>query len=61
MTRDPNEVLSVSQVMRELGRCRNTVYARIKDGSLRATKRGNLFYIRRAWLEEFLAAEDIPA
>jgi excisionase family DNA binding protein len=56
---DPDEVLSIRQVMEALGVSRNTVYARIKDGSLRATKQSGLFYIRRRWVNEFLG-EDEP-
>jgi len=53
MSDDP--VLTAHQVADELGVHYQTVRGYILRGELRAAKRGNRWFIRRSWLEEFLA------
>lgn len=61
-TRDPNEVLSPKQAVRELGDdiSYQTLMKHIHDGELRAVKRGGRYYIRRAWLDEYMPPADSP-
>lgn len=61
MTVDVTEVLSINQVAEILGVNRRTVERLIREKELRAVKRGNRWYIRRAWLEELLTDEPIAS
>lgn len=54
-------ILTVQQVARELDVSNKTVYRHIDAGLLRATKRGNRFYVRRAWLDAYLNGDPADA
>lgn len=58
--RDPNEVLSPKQAAVEVGVSYQTLMKHIHDGELRAVKRGRRYYIRRAWLDEYMPPADTP-
>lgn len=47
-------VLTAPEVAAELGVCLDTVRRMIHRGELKAVKRGNRFYVRRSWVEDFL-------
>lgn len=51
---EADEVLGPVDVARILDVHVQTVRSLIKSRELRAVKRGNRYYIRRSWLEEFL-------
>jgi excisionase family DNA binding protein len=53
MSEDP--VLTAHEVAEEIGVHYQTVRVYIRTGELKAAKRGNRWFIRRSWLEEFLA------
>jgi excisionase family DNA binding protein len=53
MNNDP--VLTAHQVADEIGVHYQTLRKYILDGQLKAAKRGNRWFIRRSWVEEFLA------
>lgn len=53
MSSDP--VLNAHEVAEELGVHYKTVLKYIRAGELRVAKRGNRLFIRRSWVEEFLA------
>jgi excisionase family DNA binding protein len=55
VTAPADEVLSPNEVATYLKVHKQTVYQHIRDGELKAVKRGNRIYIRRCWLDEFLA------
>lgn len=52
MSDDP--VLTAHQVAEEIGVHYQTLRKYILGGQLKAAKRGNRWFIRRSWLEEFL-------
>jgi excisionase family DNA binding protein len=52
-----DEVLSPDEVAKYLKKHKQTVYQHIRDGELKAVKRGNSLYIRRSWLDEFLTPD----
>lgn len=53
MNDDP--VLTAREVAEELGVHYQTLRSYIIDGQLQAVKRGNRWFIRRSWVDEFLA------
>jgi excisionase family DNA binding protein len=59
MSDDP--VLTAHQVADELKIHYKTLLRHIRDGELRAAKRGNRLFIRRSWVDEFLAPQATPA
>jgi len=57
MSADP--VLSAQQVADELGiHVKTLLRTHIRPGRLPAVKRGNRWFIRRSWLEEYLQPAD---
>lgn len=56
----PDEVLTIKEVAAAMRVHHHTVRRHIAAGRLRATKRGNLWFIRRQWLEAFLDGDQDP-
>jgi excisionase family DNA binding protein len=54
MSEDP--VLTAHEVASEIRVHYQTLLGYIRRGELKAAKRGNRLFIRRSWLEEFLAS-----
>jgi excisionase family DNA binding protein len=52
-----DDVLNPSEVADYLKVHKQTVYQHIRDGELKAVKRGNRIYIRRSWVEAFLTPD----
>lgn len=57
-TRTPDPALTVPDVMAELRVSRNKVYDLMKSGQLRSFRVGTGRRIRRAALDEFIAAQE---
>lgn len=55
---DDAEVLSLREVAGYLGVSYQTVLRRVQDGSLMSIKRGGRRFVRRAWLDAFLADDE---
>lgn len=60
-TSDVTGVLSINQVADMLGVNRRTVERAIKEGELRAVKRGGRWYIRAQAVEDFLTDEPVAS
>ena len=45
---------STQEVMKMLGMSKTTILKAVKDGELKALKRGNKFYFKKEYIDEFL-------